>query len=109
MGADSLGQAVVHRFNFYLGLKHPEAAFNVGQCLVALHHFWRRQIRHVGQPSNRPVLECLPILCRLLSFSAPRVLGSMEATSIVTRGDWMSGSFRVPLGLKYKLIEHSML
>ena len=44
---DSVG-LLVARCNFYLRLQNPEASLNIGQCLVALHNFCGRQVRHVG-------------------------------------------------------------
>ena len=51
---------LIHGRNLYFGLEHPKAPFNIGKCLVALHHFWRRQVSHIGRQQQLAVHQfCL--------------------------------------------------
>jgi hypothetical protein len=46
---------VVHRRNLDFGLEHPKASFNIGKSLVALHHFWRRQVMSLTAVMEPPM------------------------------------------------------
>ena len=48
MRPDPLGQAVIDRSDFQLGLQDFEAALNVCQRFVALDDGFRHQVFHVG-------------------------------------------------------------